>query len=92
MIVKIHDYTTKFLDNASQTETTTKFYVVDINENSNTLITDGTPLLWTTDDEIIYYKKEFMGKGDDVHYTTWKMDLNRAVPTKLGSINLTLFD
>jgi PGF-CTERM protein len=82
-------YTTKFLDNVSHTETTTKFYVVDINENTNTLITDGTPLLWTTDEEIIYYKKEFMGKGDDIHYTTWKIDLNRAIPTKLGSINTT---
>ena len=81
--------TTKFLDNASHTETTRKFYVVGITENSNTLITDGTPLLWTTDDEIIYYKKEFTGKGDDVHYTTWKIDLNRAIPTKLGSINTT---
>jgi PGF-CTERM protein len=82
-------YTMKFSDNASHTETTRKFYVVDITENSNTLITDGTPLLWTTDDEIIYYKKEFTGKGDDVHYTTWKIDLNRAIPTKLGSINAT---
>ena len=80
--------TTKFSDSASHTETTGEFYVVDINGNSSTLIADGVPLLWISGEEIIYYKKEFTWK-EDVHHTIWKIDLDRAIATKLGSINNT---
>jgi PGF-CTERM protein len=84
--------TTEFSDNASHTEDTKKFYTLNINDNSSTLIAEGTPLLWIADsNEIIYYKKEFTGHGD-VQYTTWKLNPDRAIPTKLGSIDATPYD
>ena len=81
--------TTKFSDNASYTDTTRKFYAVNTNDNSSTLIAEGTPLLWCTDtNEVVYYKKEFTGRGD-VQYTTWKINPDRAIPIKLGNFNMT---